>query len=134
MSRAGCWVPFVVTMLSCAGGASLLVVESSLSRTPEMIRTVALASTATGRAAPLPGPGVAIVAAAAANQSIMRCVTRSVHNGKHRFKDCAIVDQFHGGRGGIARRESLCYGARLASAGSSLGRPPFHDVRSWRNW
>ena len=69
MRRAGCWVPFVVTMLSCAGGASALVVESSFSRTPERIRTVAVAWATAGGGALLAGAGAAI-AAAAANQSI----------------------------------------------------------------
>jgi len=69
MSRAGCCVPFVVTELSCAGGASVFVGESSFSRTPETILTVALACTATGGGVPVEGVETAI-AAAAANQSM----------------------------------------------------------------
>jgi hypothetical protein len=69
MRRAGRGLPSAVTMLSCAGGASLFVGESSRKRTPEMIRTVAVACTAadTGTL----GAGVAAtIAAEAASQSM----------------------------------------------------------------
>ena len=109
----------------------MLVGESSFNRTPERIRTVAVAWTTTG-AGPLDW-GVEAATAAAASQSIMRRVTQSVHNRKHGFNYCANVDQFPGLPAGIAPPEPLCYGPRLASAGAIAGRT-IHDVRSWRNW
>ena len=63
MRRAGCAVPSVVTVASCAGGASALIAESSLSRTPEMIRTVAVAWTETAGGLLTEGAAAEIVAA-----------------------------------------------------------------------
>jgi len=69
MRRADRSLPSAFTLLSCAGGASPLVGESSFNRTPETTRTVALASATTIGTVGLVA-GVPAATAAAANKSM----------------------------------------------------------------
>jgi hypothetical protein len=101
-------------MLLRAFGAPSLSAASSLSRTPDTIRTVATAWTTTGAEAVPDGDPARPEAAAAAvkTHNMEDCVTPFVHIGKQRFKDCPIMDR--GGAlpgasdGGIARTKGLC--------------------------
>ena len=102
-------MPSAFTFVSRALGASAFVGESNFSLTPDTIRTVATASTATGLGPLLAGVGATPAAAAAAmSRTIMRCVTHLVHNGKRRIRDCSILDLISDTADGIARGKSLC--------------------------